>query len=475
MQMIKKVSEFIEKHHMISPGDIVVAGISGGADSVCLFFVLLEMRKLVDFSFHVVHINHQIREEAGEDERFVEELCKRYNISFHAVHADVLKLAREKHITTEEAGREVRYEAFYQYLSEYAEDGNGKIAIAHNKNDSAETVLFHLFRGSGIQGLTGIAPVRDQIIRPLLCVERSEIEDYLREMDETYCTDKTNFTDEYARNRVRHHILEYARDEICQGAVTHTQEAAEKLSEIADLLNRLSKKAYEKCVVEGQGSAFIKEEALLDEETALRSYIVKYAMEEAIGTRKDIAAIHVDSVLELMGKRVGKQISLPYDYCAVKEYDGVRIKKMEKDTEKQSDESMYQISLFPEKEVWKEVILDDGKVLEYGIFTRVPDEIIPQKTYTKWFDYDKIKGRLFIRKRAASDFLIMNDKGQRQTIKSYFINEKVPRELRDCVNLLACDNHVLWVIGGRISNYYKVVEDTKLILKINLRGGAQDG
>ena len=476
MQMIKKVSEYMKQHHMLSAGDTVVAGISGGADSVCLFMILTEMKKSTDFDFHVVHVNHMIREEAGEDEQFVKELCRRHQIPFHAVHADVEGIAEKKHITTEEAGREVRYDAFERCLKEYSKNGNGKIAVAHNINDSAETVLFHLFRGSGIQGLTGISPVRDNIIRPLLCVERTEIEAYLDEIGQTYCTDKTNATDDYTRNRIRHHILEYARKEICQEAVSHTQEAAERLGELCGLVNRLTQNGYEQCVSICQGKMIIDKEELLAQDRALHSYIVMHAFGQLIGTRKDLSAIHVGSVLELMDKQPGRRISLPYGYCATREYEGILIQKeQEKNERKIEENSLKPIALEPEKDIWKEVTLDSGEILEYGIFSRVSDELIPQKTYTKWFDYDKIKGRLFIRKRETSDFIVMNQKGQKQTLKSYFVNEKVPREKRDRIDLLACDNHILWILGSRISSYYKVCEDTKQILKVNLRGGARNG
>ena len=476
MQMIKKVSEYMKQHHMLSPGDTVVAGISGGADSVCLFRILTEMKKSIDFDLHVVHVNHLIRAEAGEDESFVEELCRQHRISFHAVHADVEAIAEKKHITTEEAGREVRYEAFERYLKEYAKNGNGKIAVAHNINDSAETVLFHLFRGSGVQGLTGILPVRDHIIRPLLCVERTEIEEYLHTIGQKYCTDKTNATDDYARNRIRHHILEYARKEICPEAVFHTQEAAEKLGDLYGLINRMTQKGYEQCVTIQNEKMVIDKEKLLTQDKVLRSYIIMHAFGQLIGTRKDLSAVHVNSVLELMDKQPGRSISLPYGYCATREYEGIRIQRVQgKKNMKTGKTSSQPIALEPENGVWKKAVLESGEVLEYGIFPRVLDELIPQKTYTKWFDYDKIKGRLFIRKREASDFIVINHKGQKQTIKAYFVNEKVPREKRDEIDLLACDNHILWILGSRISGYYKVSEDTKRILKVNLRGGARNG
>lgn len=475
--MIKKVFDYIEEHHMLSAGDTVIAGISGGADSVCLLMVLMEARKRIPFTIHAVHINHQIRQEAILDENFVKELCRRLEIPCHIVRADVEAIARKKHITTEEAGREVRYEAFEKYFSEFVQDGHGKIAVAHNKNDSAETVLFHLFRGSGIQGLTGIMPVRDHIIRPLLCVERAEIEDYLAKIGQPYCTDQTNLTDDYARNRIRHHVLDYAKDKICKGAVAHTQEAAEKITEVCEFLNRMSYQGYQECVTIQKGYALIHKEKLMKQDKVLRSYIVMQTLSVLIGTKKDIAGTHIDSVLELFEKQPGKRVSLPYGYIASREYEGVTL-AVEGQLQKRNSEDFISdngILLEPEKDILKEVVLEDGKILEYGIFTRVSDEIIPQKTYTKWFDYDKIEGKLMVRRRAAGDYLTVNDKGQKQTLKAFFINEKIPRSERASMELLANDNHIVWIIGSRISSYYKVGEDTKLILKVNLRGGARNG
>ena len=172
----EKVFSFIEKHHMLTATDSLVVGVSGGADSVCLLFVLLEYRKRIPFSLAVVHVNHGIRQEAVQDESYVKQLCEANQLPFYPFHIKVRELAKQEKCSEEEAGRNARYEAFTRVAKEV---GANKIAVAHNCNDRSETMLFHLFRGSGLKGLGSIRPVRDQIIRPILCLERKEIEAYL--------------------------------------------------------------------------------------------------------------------------------------------------------------------------------------------------------------------------------------------------------------------------------------------------------
>ena len=218
MQQIleKQVKEYCDRHQMLERGDRVVLGVSGGADSVCLLFVLLALRRELDLQLHVVHVNHGIRIEAGEDAAYVSALCEAHQVPFYLYEKDIPALAKEWSCSEEEAGRRVRYEAFEEVLRQQCCQ---KIAVAHNSNDRAETMLFHLFRGTGLTGLAGIRPVRGQIIRPLLCVDRAQIETYLTEKQISYRHDATNDCDDYTRNKIRHHILPYAEQEIVKGSV----------------------------------------------------------------------------------------------------------------------------------------------------------------------------------------------------------------------------------------------------------------
>lgn len=173
-----KVLSYCRKHKMFRNGDRVVLGVSGGADSVCLLFVLLKLRECLGIDLCVVHVNHGVREDAGEDAAYVEKLCNDRGIPFRLKEIRLEKLAKELEATMEEAGRMARYQAFEEACRVWS---GSRIAVAHNSNDRAETMLFHLFRGTGLKGMTGILPVRGNIVRPLLCLERSEIEEYLKE------------------------------------------------------------------------------------------------------------------------------------------------------------------------------------------------------------------------------------------------------------------------------------------------------
>ena len=210
----KRVLDYVQANQMIRRDDYVVAGVSGGADSVCLFYMLCALKEKMPITIHVVHVNHKIREDAGADAMYVKELCEKFNVLFTLVECDVESLARQQRISAEEAGRNVRYEAFTRTLELHRGEKNGKIAIAHNKNDSCETFLFHLFRGSSLKGLSGIESVRGVLIRPLLCIERCEIEEFLDKNGIKYCIDSTNLEDNYTRNKIRHHILDTAVREI---------------------------------------------------------------------------------------------------------------------------------------------------------------------------------------------------------------------------------------------------------------------
>ena len=200
--MLKKVLSFIRQHNMLSEGDIAVCGLSGGADSVSLLLSLYELRDELGISVEALHVNHCLRgEESDRDQEFCRDLCKRLGIPFTAVSCDVMGYAKEHSLSCEEAARELRYDIFAKHTIDK------KLATAHNADDNLETVILNLVRGSGLKGISGITPARDNIIRPLLAVSRAEIEEFLKKHDQDYVTDSTNLSDDYTRNRIRHNII----------------------------------------------------------------------------------------------------------------------------------------------------------------------------------------------------------------------------------------------------------------------------
>ena len=168
----QKVKKYIIQHQMIMQGDFVAAGVSGGADSVCMLYLLKQLQKDIPYRLTAVHVNHQVREDADADASYVKKLCDKMEIPCYLKKVDMREYARQHKLSSEEAGRVLRYQAFKEVLHEQKESRHGKIAVAHNANDRAETMLFHMFRGSGLAGVGSIRPVRDQIIRPVLCLTR---------------------------------------------------------------------------------------------------------------------------------------------------------------------------------------------------------------------------------------------------------------------------------------------------------------
>ena len=451
--MYRRFVQFVEENALITKDDNLVVGVSGGADSVCLLSLLCKYREEIPFSITVVHVNHMIRQEAVDDAAYVESLCKEKNLPYVLKEMDVNMLAKKWGMSTEEAGRKVRYDAFSEVLG----NKDGKIVVAHNQNDCAETVLFHLFRGSGATGLAGIHTKNGKIIRPLLCFSREEIENYLKENHINYCIDKTNLTDDYTRNKIRNHILPYVEKEIATGSISHIYSAANLLKEQEEFVNEQVKSEYQNVVlVNADNSECQIDKAKFE---TLHSYMKKKillnALEQLAGCKKDITRKHVESVLGLFNKEGMKFIDLPYGLYAKSGYHKVCICKRK---DKENEEVVIRT-------------LDEAKDFSYRIFSdKIPDTI-PEKTYTKWFDYDKINGTLMIRTKSEGDFLMVQDGQHKKSLNRYFIDEKIPKDKRGEILLLADGAHIVWVIGKRISDYYKVDKNTKKIIEIHYGGG----
>lgn len=473
--MLRKVCDYIKQNKMIEKGDRIVVGVSGGADSICLLYVLDELCMEFNAFLTVVHVNHGIRGvEADRDEKFVSELCSKLNIEYHSYYYDVKRIAKEENLTEEEAGRKVRYQAFIE-----VSNGNkcNKIAIAHNKNDTAETVLFHLFRGTGMKGLSGIDPRCNRktdtgnitIIRPLLCVERKEIETYLKEKGFDYRIDATNLTDDYSRNKIRNHILTYAVKEINRSSVQHIAAAASQLKENWEFVNSCISQRYTELVKEKDQSYYASVRELLEEDIVIQKGIIRKILERLAGELKDIEAKHVDQVLSLYQKQVGRQVHLPYHMIVSRGYHELRFfcDRDRELTEKIDENQPEQI----EVKIPGKVYLPNMRLyLITSVINHKKSIVIPKNSCTKWFDYDKIENTVVIRTRNEGDYIQINRFGGRKKIKDYFIDHKIPKEERDQQLLISDGSHIIWILGeeSRISEKYKVEDTTKKILLMKL-------
>ena len=486
-----KVINFINKHHMIAGGDLIIVGVSGGADSVCLLHILWRLSKQTTFRLIAVHVDHGVRAESTEDAAYVQKLCEELEIPFYLRKVDMNGYAAEHGLSSEEAGRQLRYAAFEEIIGQQRRSTeNCKIAVAHNANDRAETMLFHLFRGSGIKGFGSIQPVRDSVIRPLLCLERKEIEQYLDEQQLTYCQDSTNEEDVYTRNKIRHHILSYAEREICSGAVSHMGELADILTETERYLEKQTNRLYETYVEEiaadkpSPGNAasddkmlrlHIQGTQLLSEEPAMYRRVLLACMERLTPHRKDITGQHIADLADLMTKEGSKELSFPYGIKAYKEYDRLILYRNKADDLQPNDgdtESDKIYMVVPPTEIH---VPGEGTyiftLLENNPNLAEKQQNIPENGYTKWFDYDKITTDLLLRTRQHGDYLTIDAALHTKSVKQYMINEKIPKIKRDSMYILADGAHILWIPGYRISQRYKVGENTMRILQVQLRGG----
>lgn len=478
--MLDTIWRYCEKENLIEKGDSVLAGVSGGADSVCLLLLLGKLQRQMEFSLRAVHVEHGIRgSESEADAVFVEKLCQSLEIPLDICRVDVPAFARARRLGTEEAARNLRYDCYVKTAKKIAETGAGKVkvALAHHADDNAETILFQMIRGSGIDGLCGILPRRElkegvEVIRPLLCVARTEIEQYLKACRQDYCIDSTNADVIYSRNRIRRKVLPVLT-EINAQAVLHINQSAGLLRELGDYVKGQVEICAASVLVEKEAEICVLAEPFLRLPEILKKELLHLALTKAAEGAKDVGARHICLLEELFSLQAGRTISLPRQVTARRTYEGIVLKKA---AEISCAEDVC-IELSAEK--MQEMLAADSCMIEvpggriqFSLLENTGQygEIL-KKTYTKCMDYDKMKGSFQIRTRRPGDYLVIDDAGHKKSLKEYFINEKIPAEQRDKMLLFTMADKVLWIIGCRMSADVKISSETRKILKVRITGG----
>jgi len=500
--MKQRIYQYILEHHMIDPGDCVCVACSGGADSICLLTVLHALRREGKLSCTLMacHLNHMLRgQESDKDEAFVRETCAKLGIPLIAVREDVARLAADEDLPypaparqetaaascpaasclpascptaahpagLEAAGRAARERLYETCIREH---GAAKIALAHHMDDQAETVLFHMARGAALPGLSGIRPVHGFKIRPLLGVRRTEIENWLTRQGLSWRDDATNAEDNYARNRIRHHILPVLESEINAGAVRHIAEAAETIQLADQWIQKEMQDRIAEYLSEEDNTLQISRNLQKEPEFVQRA-VIMHALTSLAGTHRDIGLQHVRQVEDLLTGASGRKQDLPHGISAAGGYHCLVLRKKKlNESARKTEEKAEQISLLnPEKEIRAELSGFRFK----GKITEIIPLPIPEKTYTKWLNCDKIKGTIAIRTRRPGDYILLDAAGRRQSVKAWMINQKIPREQRNQIPLVVHGNpdvqqgaEVLWIVGGRISASAKVDSGTKCVLQL---------
>lgn len=445
--MKNKVLQTIQKYDMLAFGDSVVVGLSGGADSCALLSFLCSVQEEMHLNIYACHLNHLIRgAEAERDEQFVREVCDKKGIPLFVRRLPIEQMAKERKIGSEQCGREERYRFFDETARKY----NARIATAHTASDNAETLLLHLIRGCGIQGLCGIPPVRGNIIRPLIEVSREEIENYCSENSLPYVTDSTNFTRQYTRNQVRLDVLP-------------------KLKQI----NPSVLDAFQRLTAIMQDTA-----AHLDAqaEQLLQAAAVPYGYRADILAKAD-NAVRTEAIELFCRHYVSNGLEMRHIEkidCCLKNGGAVELNRRVRIIVKQG--------VLRAEIIEKTVPIRDEKPLQIGktvmigyknitLLTLNMEEFNKQKKINKLLfnnalDYDKIPCTRALRTRRSGDTFVTPWGGQTKTLKKLMCELKIPNEQRDFIPVLASESQILWIDGIGVSKPYSVTKDTKNILVI---------
>ena len=404
---------------------------------MCLLLLLCELKQEYDLELCAVHINHGIRREAFKDQEFVENLCRRRKVPWITFSEDVKGIAEKQSMSLEEAGRMIRYRCFRKVLDMH---GGGKIAVAHHQNDQAETMLYRMSRGTGIQGLKGMEAVRADVIRPLLCLKKEEILAYLKEKGQDWMEDASNEDNTFARNKIRNQVIP-ALTKVNARAVEHIVSLSEESEEWSRYLEEQLSEAWKACVKqEGKGS-LIDTGRFLEEPEPIRRLLAKQVIEQTAGRKKDIEKVHIQSFCDLAFRETGKSIDLPYGLIGRKTYGGLLVEE-------------------------KQTRAETGTAGQLVLTETDRYEKMEEKDFTKIIDYDKIDKDLQLRYRKPGDFFVFSKDGKSKSLSRFFIDQKIPREERDRIPLAADGSRIIWIIGHRLSEFYKVSEKTKRYLRL---------
>lgn len=427
--MIDKIINTIEIYSMIKKGDRITVALSGGADSVCLLLVLKELSRSYNITVDAIHINHCIRgEESDRDEEFCRSLCTRLDIPITVIRADVPAAALESKKSLEETARDIRYETFKKHAGK-----KGKIATAHTLSDNAETVILNLARGTGLKGLCGIPPVRENIIRPLIEITRQQVEDYLKEQNQGFVTDSTNLSDDYTRNRIRHNIIPELLK--INGGFYKTFSAGQKiLKEENNFISSYAESAYKKCKKStGEISGLDKYPY------AVKKRIVSMFLND---NNLPVSYDKINSVSSLSEKN-GKINILKGIYITGK--DGVITVNQE--TEKITD---------------VEIPLKIGRNFIFKNKVLIAEE---NKKGDLLIDLDKICGTIILRNRRYGDKIKLSGRSFTSSVKK-LLNENIPSEERPFIHFLSDDIGLIYVENIGVADRVKVTGESIRILSV---------
>jgi tRNA(Ile)-lysidine synthase len=451
---LEKVKATISKYSMLSGGETVLVCLSGGADSVCLLTVLHKLKDELGLKLHAVYVDHGLRPGETPDEiEFCRKLCEGLSIPFVVKSIDVKARATESGMNKQEVARELRYGAFDEVFAEIRAD---RLAMGHTADDQIETFFMRFFRGSGPKGLSGIPPVRARIVRPLIEIERSSIERFLDEEGISYMTDSSNLKDDYLRNKLRLLVMPQVK-KINPGIVQTVTRTMEVLREEEKYFELIVTMTLMKLISRKSDLGI---ELFLSPMEAMDKVILRRVLRRAIDETKGLRGmefVHIEDTIDLIKKgRHGDRLYLPKGLRVIKNYSTLVL------TSEVPRRLETRVLSVP-----GEVVLRDISVVMKATVENVEDRDVERKTAAV-FDADKVGTALTIRPREKGDIFYPIGFGKKKKLQDFFVDEKVPRDERDSIPIVASGNDIVWIAGYRGDERFRVTRETIRYLKIQI-------
>jgi tRNA(Ile)-lysidine synthase len=472
----QRVLHYIQKRSLFSPGVTLLVAVSGGADSVCLLHLMLQLHKELDVKLQVAHLNHKLRgEESDDDAWYVVDLAHRLGVPVTMDTRDITAYRERRRCSLEEAAREVRY----NFLAEAArKSGASCVLVGHTRDDQVETILMHIIRGTGIAGLRGLqdrATLRPgengsplAVVRPLLEVARQETVDYCRRSKLEPRNDSSNESHVFLRNRIRLELLPVLRNYNPQIDAAVLRLAAIAADQVSYIEAQASTLWNEIAQTEGS-TVYLDKKEMLKLLPTMQRHLFRMAIEQLAGNLRDIEADHIEAMLNLLSSPAGKSLCLPHDLKLLVEY-GRLILTFTGTSSCPFPLLENEISLT----IPGETLLPGWKVT-VGIGKKIVSaDTNGENNFTASFDLDKTGKQLLVRARKRGDRFQPLGMKQTKKLQDFMVDARIPRTWRCRVPLLCSPQQILWVVGWRIDNRVKVTEATKKVLNITFEKAAHD-
>ncbi len=466
MELLREVRANIQRCRMVAQGDKVVVAVSGGPDSVVLLHLLYCLMDDLGISLHVAHLNHMFRgAESEADAFFVAGMARRYQLPATVEAFDVPAYLNEKRLPAQVAAREVRY----RFLDEVAKNtGASKIALAHQADDQAETILINFLRGAGAAGLKGILPVRDNyFIRPLLTVRRNEIERYCDEMRLPFRRDSSNLKPVYLRNRIRMELLPLLENEYNPGIISALLRLGEICREEDAYLEEQAVKAYRSAGKnDGHGMISLSLDQLKEMPKAVLRRVLRLAWRDLTGSGRDLSFGHTKAALDLLDSEItGSSAALPAGIVVTRSYATL-------DLSAERKKPLPGYYIYPLKVPGSTYIPELDLTVRATVKTvEAAPEPRSLPATEAVLDFNKLPRQIFVRRRVKGDVFCPYGRKSTEKLKDFLIKQKVSRAERDYLPLVCTPEEIIWIGGIRIGEKWKIDSSTTKILHLELIRG----